>query len=235
MPFMNSASLIPPWLPAAAVLVLGALAVAWAWRSQPAPGRGLRLGGTLLAAVLAAAGTVWQTHEIGVPRNFSTISPGLTLVPTLQAKITSLESQLIRLKHSTTMRTIDPDTAQKLVDYLHGFGSHRVDVACVPNDVEAYDYATQILNVLKAADWDARGPESTMIFGNVQSMGINVYNDAPDDSDTAQILLTGLAKFNIPFQTRVAPNGAGADPVVELFIGAQPILRAATAGDRHPE
>jgi hypothetical protein len=133
------------------------------------------------------------------------------------------------------MRGIDPDAAIKLADYLHSFGSRRVDVSCIPNDVEAYGYATQIVNLLKTANWDARGPELTTIFGNVRAMGINVYDDAPEGTDTAKILLTGFSKFNIPFQTRVASSSAGADPVVELFIGAQPVLRSATAGEQRPD
>jgi hypothetical protein len=54
-------------------------------------------------------------------------------------------------------------------------------------------------------------------------MGINVYaNDGPT-SDTAKILLDGLAKFAIPYQSRVPPGEAIPDSeTVELFIGSKP-------------
>jgi hypothetical protein len=234
MPLTSQAVSILSWLSAAAVVVLGTLAVAGARRSPSATttGRRLRLVGTLVAAVLAVTGTVWQAGEIGAARHPPHGQPAL---PALQDKIRLLEDQLMRLKHSIIMREVDPDTANKLAEYLRTFGSHTVVVSCVPNDIEAYDYATQIINVLKSANWDARGPEITTIFGNVEAMGINVYDDAPDGGNTAKILLTGFAKFNIPFQTRVASGGPQADPVVELFIGARPILHAATAADQPAE
>lgn len=230
---MLSANLVTSmlaWLAAAAVAVLGAVALVGAWRS-PAAGRRLRLGGTFAAALFAIAATVWQIRENG---DASQARKGVRLsqptVPALQEQIRSLERQLLRLRHSMTMRQINPVVAKQLAEYLQAFGTHQVVVSCIPNDVEAYDYATQLLNVLRAAKWDARGPELTTIFGNVQSMGINVYDDAPSDGDnTINILLTAFAKFNIPFQTRVAPSQPQAADVVELFVGAQPVLHTATA------
>ena len=84
---------------------------------------------------------------------------------------------MAKLKESTRGRTLSADTAARLADYLRPFGAHEVVVSCAPDDIEAYRYATQIADVLKAANWDARGPETTTIFGAVRAMGINVYDD----------------------------------------------------------
>jgi hypothetical protein len=142
--------------------------------------------------------------------------------------VKSLESQINLLRHSTTTRSITSDTANKLYDYLTQFGSHRVVVSCTPNDVEAYNYATQLANVLKAAKWDASGPEVTTIFGDVQAMGINVYGDAAPGGGALEILLAAFTKFNIPYQQRVAPSQVPPEASIELFVGAQPVRRAAT-------
>jgi hypothetical protein len=127
------------------------------------------------------------------------------------------------LKESTRSRTLSADTAAKLADYLRPFGTHKVVVSCAPDDIEAYRYATQIADVLKAANWDARGPETTTIFGDVRAMGINVYDSGGHGLDTAKILLDGLAKFAIPYQSRVPPSEALPESdTVELFISAKP-------------
>jgi hypothetical protein len=225
-----------PWLSTVPVVVLVAVAIAAVGRSPAVTitSRWLRLAGTVVVGALAVAGTVWQAREIGAasePSMAAALAPSAKrarpAMPDLRERVKSLENQIHQLEHNTTTRTLSFDTAKKLADYLSQFGSHSVVVSCTPNDVEAYDYATQLANVLKSANWDARGPEVTTIFGNVQAMGINVYDNAALDGDTAKILLDGLAKFNIPFQTRVAPAQAPADAAVELFVGAQPMPRAA--------
>jgi hypothetical protein len=221
-----------PWLWTAAVIVLATTAILGV---VPGPlatiGGRLRLIGTVAAAAVAVAGAVWQAPRIGAAANAAMVL-GAPVSSERTVQLKSLESQLARLQHSTTMRTIDADTARKFAEYLKNFAGHRVVVSCIPHDVEAYDYATQLVNILRTANWDARGPELTTIFGDLRAMGVNVYDDAPPDSDTAKILLAGFAKFNIPFQTRVATSGAAADSAVELFIGAQPNLHAAVRTDR---
>ena len=118
------------------------------------------------------------------------------------------------------MRTIAPDTAEKLAADLRGSGSRRVIVSAIPDDVEAYQYAYQLVSLLKAANWDAQGPELTRIFGDVRSPAINFYVNGEDHSDTATLLSKAFAKFAIPYQTRVPPSQAIPDAdAVELFVG----------------
>jgi hypothetical protein len=221
-----------PWLSIAPVVVLSAVAATVARRPSPATatGRRLRLAGTLTVGLLAIAGTAWQAREISAAREPPAVRStprGKPVIPDLQEKIISLQNQVNELEHVTTIRTVALDIAEQLADYLRQFGSRRVVVSCTPNDVEAYNYATELTNVLKSAGWDARGPEVTTIFGNVEAMGINVYDEAAPGSDTARILLAGFAKYSIPFETRVAPSDTPKGAPIELFVGAQPTLRAA--------
>jgi hypothetical protein len=236
MPETIALARLLPWLATAAVVALFAVAAA-AVTCLPAAGatlRRLRLFATTAVGLFAVTATFWQALEIAVTRVptsvVATAVPSPSSVTGLQDRIKSLEIRVEQLRHSTTMRTIGPDTANKLARYLGQFGSRPVVVSCVPNDVEAYDYATQIVGVLKAAGWDARGPEVTTIFGDVRAVGINVYDAAVPGADTAKILLDGLTEFNIPFETRVAPGSAAIDGSVELFVGAQPTMRAAADG-----
>ena len=116
--------------------------------------------------------------------------------------------------------------------YLRQFGNRRVIVSCIPDDIEAYQYANQLVNILKAANWEAQGPQITKIFGDVRSPGINVYVKADNGSDTVKILMDGFAKFNIPYQSRVTPSGTIPDTeTVELFIGTQQGQRVNASGD----
>jgi hypothetical protein len=63
-------------------------------------------------------------------------------------------------------------------------------------------------------------------------MGINVYNNSDHPSETVKILLDALAKFAIPYQSRVPPNEAiPENETVELFIGAKPAM--ATTATAH--
>jgi hypothetical protein len=104
---------------------------------------------------------------------------------------------------------------------LRGFGTRRVIVSCVPDDLEAYGYANQLVTIFKAADWDAAGPQRTKIFGDVRSPAINLFVNNEDHSDTARILLNAFAKFNIPYQSGVTPSAAIPDTeTVELFVGS---------------
>jgi hypothetical protein len=210
-----------PWLPALPVIALTVLALAAA--AAPATRRAtkwLRLGAIAIMGVLALAATIWQGSAAAarialLTRNDRTEE--------LTAQVKTLEGQVAQLKQSTRVRSLPADTATKLADYLRAFGSRKIVVSCAPNDIEAYSYATDIANVLKAANWDARGPETTAIFGDVRAMGINVYDNDGHTSDTAKILRDGLTKFAIPYQSRVPPNQAIPDgEAVELFIGTKP-------------
>ena len=212
---MSWVGALAPWLPVILVLILSAVAVALAGTASHPVVRQLGMSTIVLLGGLAVAATVWQARNAANQINAN-------LAATEQ--VNALEDQLTKLKESIRRRTISADTATKLADYLRPFGVHKVVVSCLPNDIEAYHYATEILNVLKSANWDARGPETTTIFGDIKSMSINVYDSgSKNGSDTMKILLAGLAKSGIPYQSRVPPSEALPEgETVELFIGAKP-------------
>ena len=212
---MSWVGALAPWLPVILVLILSAVAVALAGTASRPVVRQLGMSTIVLLGGLAVAATVWQARNAANQINAN-------LAATEQ--VNALKDQLTKLKESIRRRTISTDTATKLADYLRPFGVHKVVVSCLPNDIEAYHYATEILNVLKSANWDARGPETTTIFGDIKSMSINVYDSgSKNGSDTMKILLAGLAKSGIPYQSRVPPSEALPEgETVELFIGAKP-------------
>jgi hypothetical protein len=215
---MSGTRSLLPWLPALLIVALGILALAAAAGRSPATKR-LWLAAIAIAGMVALAATLWQGWAAGeqiarLKRNDRSAE--------LAAQVKSLEDEIAKLKETTRARSLGAETAANLAGYLRSFGSRKVVVSCAPNNFEAYRYATQIANALKAANWDARGPERTTIFGDIRAMGINVYDNGERGSDTAQILLAGLAKFGIPYQSRVPPSEAVASGTVELFIGAKP-------------
>ena len=221
---MSSTTALTPWLPALLALILSAVAVAAAGTmpARPATKR-LRIAGVALLGGLAVAATVSQTHVYA-----DRISNEEVRSAALAKQVQALEDQIDTLKQSTKRRTISADTGAKLADYLRPFGTRQVMVSCSPGDIEAYHYATEIVNVLKSANWQVGGPETTTILGDIKSMAINVYDNSDGRSDTMKILLAGLAKFGIPYQSRVPPSEALPDNgTVELFIGTKPTLYAA--------
>lgn len=210
-----------PFLPALLAAVLCGLGLAAA--AMP---RAAAAGRRVLAAAVAAIGVLtvvaalWQAAASrGEIAQLVRNDPAKAL----SVEVRSLETQLAALKESTRARALAPDTAKQLADYLRPLGSHRVVVSCAPGDIEAYHYATQIADALKAGGWDARGPETTTIFGEIDGMAINVYANGAQGADTAKQLLDGLRKFGIPYQSRVPPSEAmPATDAVELFIGRKP-------------
>lgn len=229
---MSVAGALLPWLPAFLVALMSVsalIAVAAPRRSER--GNQPRLITLAVIGGLAVAATVWQA-ETGAERLARLVAQDHT--KQLTAELGALQQQVDELKESTRRRALSGDTATQLADYLRPFGKHKVVVSCAPNDIEAYHYATQIASVLKSANWDAAGPETTKIFGDIRAMGINVYNNSAYASDTVKILLDGLAKFGIPYQSRVPPSEALPESeTVELYIGSKPDPSAtANAADR---
>jgi hypothetical protein len=240
------------WLPTAlvaAMMVLGiVVAVAQPWR----PTRKYWLALMLLAGMLATGVSAWRQNadramligqtarldelwsrldEVGrlLPsgpsatpgQTFDTVAAALVASNT---RIKDLEAQMRALEEKSRTRTIDPDSAAKISEYLRQFGGHRVVVSCVPDDVEAYTYANQIANVLRTAGWDALGPETTTIFGAPAAMGVTLYvrggGVAPE---AAKLVLDAFTRFNIPYRSGITPSDAIPDPAtVELFIGHKP-------------
>lgn len=211
------------WL--AAVVVAGLVAIAASgW--QQATSRAALAGeaGRLreLMARLDAVGRLLPaepgaSHDGG----FATVTAGINA---LKAKIAGLEDQVRDLKELSRHRTIAADTRTKMADFLRQAGPQRVVVSCAPNDVEAFDYANQIANVLRTAGWEALGPEKTTIFGEAPAMGVKLYvRSGATPPTAADVLITAFTRFDIPYQSGVTPNDAIPDPAtVELFVGPKP-------------
>jgi hypothetical protein len=151
---------------------------------------------------------------------FDTVDDALA---SLSAKVAGINEQIAALKAGEVSRSIDPEVATKLADYLRQYGSNRVVVSCVPSDVEAYSYANQLVDILKAAGWDANGPEATANALGEPEMGISVFVRDPSAPDVAKILLDAFGKFDIPHRSGLSPSDAIPDTAtVELFIAKKP-------------
>jgi len=240
------------WLPTAASAALAVLGVV-ALAVQPrTPGRRYWLAAIFVGGALAIGASAWQQSSSRAALGQETArlrdvaarldelgrllpaSPGATpdqtfdtvaaAIVSLNAKIKDLESQIRALEEKSRSRWIDPDTAAKMAEYLRQSGSHRVVVSCVPDDVEAYTYANRIANLLRAAGWEALGPETTTIFGEASAMGITLYvRGGVTPPAAATLVLDAFTRFNIPYQSGVASNDAIPDPeTVELFVGRKP-------------
>jgi hypothetical protein len=221
---------VQPWRPSrkywlAALLVVGALGIgasAWQQRTSRVALGQERARLRDVAARLDELGRLLHVEPGRPPdQTFDTVAAAIR---ELNAKVKDLESQIDALKKSTRTRAIDPDAAAKMVEYLRQFGSHRVVVSCVPDDVEAYTYANRIATVLRAAGWEALGPETTTIFGEASAMGITLYvRGAEAPPEAARLLIDAFSRFNIPYQSGVAASDAIPDPAtVELFVGHKP-------------
>jgi hypothetical protein len=211
-----------PWLPTLLVILVTALALSGAsWPPASSAGRRVWIASLGTAGCLAIAATVWQgQHESDNPPVLSGTTAPANSPADLREQVKALEDRISELEAGRQMRTIAPDTAEKLAAYLRASGSRRVIVSAIPDDIEAYQYAYQLISLLKAANWDAQGPQLTKIFGDVRSPAINFYVNGEDRSDTAKLLSEAFTKFAIPYQTRVPPSQTipGTD-AVELFIG----------------
>jgi hypothetical protein len=221
------------WLVTLLVIVVTAVALSAAG-SPPVTARAKRLwmASILAFGCLAIAGTVWQGQKEG---DENTASAGTTISPQvrheerngmaesdLARQVSALQGRVKELEVGRQARTITPKTADDLAAYLKQFGSRRVLVSCIPDDSEAYQYANQLVNTLRAANWDVQGPQLTKVFGDIRAQVINVYVSSDNRSDTTKIMFDGFAKFNVAYQSRVTPSGAIPDnETVELFIGKQ--------------
>ena len=239
------------WLPTATVAVLSALALFAMARQTWRPSRKYWIAALLLVSVVAIGATAWEqkTSRAALSQETARLAdlakrldelgrlletgPGTTpdqafdtvaaAIAALNAKIKDLESQIHALQEKSRTRTIDAETSAQMADYLRPFGNHRVVMSCLPDDLEAYRYANQIANALRAAGWEALGPETTTIFGEAPAMGVTLYVRSGAAPDTARLLLDAFTRFNIPYQSGIASNDAIPDPAtVELFVGRKP-------------
>lgn len=236
------------WLPTAAALAMSLLAMLAAMAHPRRPARSGWIVAILICGTAAVALSAWQQAENRAAFGQETArlrelwarldalgrslpaGPGRTAAETfdtvaaairaLNARIESLDEQIESLHQKTRTRTIDPRTATKVAQYLRQFGSHRVVVSCVPDDVEAFLYATQILNMLREAGWEALGPEKTTIFGEAPTIAIRLFVRAAGvPPDAAKLLIDAFSRFNIPYQSGVTPSDVMPDPAtVEIFV-----------------
>ena len=231
------------WLAPLSVIVVTALALTVAEMPSATPsGRRLWMASVLAFGALAIAATVWLGRREGeealalagtsaAPQGSPAAANGPS-VASLTFQIKVLKDRVKELGADRPVRSIAQISADDLASYLKQFGSRRVIVSCIPDDVEAYQYANQLVNLLRAANWDVQGPQVTKIFGDVRAPGVNLYVNGDNSSDTTKILLDGFAKFNIPYQSRVTPSGAIPDTeTVELFIGTQQSQRLNAGAD----
>ena len=214
----------PAWKYWFAALLLGAaLGIGVSARQQQTSRLVLDRASARLREVTARLDEIGRLLGAGpdTPQTFDTVAAAIRKQNT---EVTDLKGQIQALEQKVRNRTIDPDVAAKLAEHLRPFGSHRVVVSCVPDDVEAYAYANQIANVLRAAGWEALGPETTTIFGEAPGIGITLFVRAADaPPETARLLIDAFARFNIPYQSGIAPSDAIPDPAtVELFVGRKP-------------
>jgi hypothetical protein len=152
--------------------------------------------------------------------SFDSIDDALS---SLSIKVMTIEGQIAALREQAKGRSLDDDTAAKLADYLRQYGSFPVVVSCVPDDVEAYTYANQLANMLRAAGWDARGPETTAVLQDAAAMGVSLYVRDPRSPGAAKILVDAFTRFSIPYRTGIAGNNAILDnATVELFVARKP-------------
>ena len=220
---------VAPWLPTVFVIILTAVALTMA--GAPLATLAARRSWwafILLIGSSALAASVWQGKKAaeetvrvaGSTANDDAVKAARSRPP---QPIETLEKPNKGPETGGRGRTVSADTAAKFADYLRGFGSHRVVVSCAPDDLEAYDYANRLVNIIRAANWDAEGPEVTEIFGDLRAVGVNLYVNADNHSDAVKVLLDAFAKFNIPYQSRVTPSQAIPDTeTVELFVAAMP-------------
>jgi hypothetical protein len=240
------------WLPSAASAVVAIIALAAVAAQPPHPRKKYWMAAVLLTGLVAIGASGWQqattratiAGEAGELREvmarldavgkllpaepgaapvggFATVTAGINA---LKAKIADLEDQVRDLKQQSRHRTIAADTAGKTADFLRQAGPQRVVVSCVPDDVEAFDYANQIANMLRSAGWEALGPEKTTIFGEAPAMGIKLFvRSGVTPPPAADTLIAAFTRFNIPFESGVTPTDAIPDPAtVELFVGPKP-------------
>lgn len=221
------------WLPTLFVILLTAAALTEAGSPPATPAlRRLSMTGIFLLGLIAIVSSVagerrtvqliTDAQRAAFPTATNT-DHGEANAAELARQMEILKNRVRELETDAGVRLISAATAAKFAEYLRQFGAHPVVVSCIPDDIEAYNYANQIVNIFRAANWDARGPEITKIFGDIRAMGINIYNGGDNNSEMVKILLDGFTKFNIPYHIRVAPSGSVPDSeTVELFIGARP-------------
>jgi len=206
-----------------AVLLSGAVATAdLRWRE----GRQEQTRASSAGEEIAALHGLWEQWDQVSQRlppagekpaaSFATLGDALA---SLSAQIPGIERQIAAASEQSKGRSIGDDTAARLADYLRQYGSYPVVVSCVPDDLEAYTYANQLVNLLRAAGWDARGPELTAAQPQATGMDVTILARDPRSPEAAKIVLDAFTRFNIPVRSGIAGSEAIPDPAtIELFV-----------------
>lgn len=236
------------WVPSAAALVMTVLALLAALAQPPRPARSFWVLAVLICGTLAVAVSAWQQAENRAAFAQETerlrevwarldelgralpAGPGSTPAETfdtvgaairsLNIRIEQLDDQLRVMEQNVRARKIDPQTASSIAQHLRQYGSQRVVVSCVPDDVEAFAYANQLANIMREAGWEALGPEKTTIFGEAPSMAVRLFvRNTSVPPEAARVLIDAFSRYNIPYQAGITPSDAIPDPAtVELFV-----------------
>ncbi len=151
---------MPFWLPTLFVIVVTALALTAAASPPAAPsGRRLWMASILVFGCLAIAATVWlgrreaeETSALAGTSAVPQVPPAVSNAPSaadLTRRIKALEDHVKELEAGRRVRSIPQTAADDLASYLKQFGSRRVIVSCIPDDMEAYQYANQLVNILQ--------------------------------------------------------------------------------------
>jgi hypothetical protein len=227
---------IAAWVPAGLVILMAALGLTAA--GSPPASRGARrfwMAAIFVCGSLAVAGTVWQAQDSLHRRSETTAL--LRQAPTGTAvALAAPQERRAAAPQPARTRAIAPGTAARLAAYLKKAGSRSVVVSAISGDIEAYNYANQLANLLRAAGWQVGGPESTRVFGDLHAVGVNVFANPTQNSDTAKILVEAFRKFDIPYEPRVTPSGVVPDSdAVELFVGALSGTRLASETPPGPD
>lgn len=210
------------------VLAVGALAIAVAgwqqYRSQAqrrAEHAEMRELSDRIDALAQAAAPASGTSE-NVDSAAAAAAAGAE-VATLQRRVKGLEDQIANLRERYSNRTIDPSKAAAIADALRPLAGTVAVVSCAPGDVEAYSYASRLATLLRNAGWDARGPETTQIFGNAPAVPVGVYVPEGRPGDPAKAVIEALSKAGVPAQPGIAPTEGIPNPVaVELYVPKKP-------------
>jgi hypothetical protein len=208
---------------ALAILACGGLALAdlrWQERQRQQAG-GDEIAG--LQGLWDQWDRVSQTLPAAGEKPAAAFDTAADALASLSAQISGIARQIAALKEQVQSRSIGGETAAKLSDYLRQYGPYSVIVSCVPDDIEAYAYATQMVNMLRAAGWDARGPEASAVLATATTMGVTVFVRDQRAPDAAKALLDAFTRFNIPFQSGIADSEGAADgATAELFVAKKP-------------
>src|SRR5690242_4843475 len=145
----------------------------------------------------------------GTPADDPSFDTVVAATAALEAKADEVAARVKAFREEARYRTINDDSADRMAAYLRPFGRHRVVVSCAPDDVEAYFYANRIATVLRAAGWEALGPETTTMLGAEPTLDVALYvrggGAAPE---AAAMLLEAFSRFNIPYQSKLAASDA---------------------------